>query len=123
MKRPSCWKPAIAAWGAVALLMAVCGCSQEASKARHLKRGEHYFAKGQYEEAIIEYLNVLRIEPTNSVAIRQLGMAYFERQDARRAVPFLLNAEQHAPEDLDIKQKVGSDFRLTKPEKKELGIK
>ena len=48
-------------------LVAAAGCarSPEAQKARHLERGDKYFAREQYQEAIIEYRNVLRIEPAD----------------------------------------------------------
>src|SRR5881628_1533125 len=52
----------------LALLLAMMGCarSPEAQKARHLARGDKYFAHAQYREAVIEYRNVLRFEPAKT---------------------------------------------------------
>ena len=60
------------------LLLAVvgAGCSREARKSRHLKRAEKYYQAEQYAPAEIEYLNVLKLEPVNPVAIRRLGLIY-----------------------------------------------
>jgi len=43
------------------------GCmrSPEAKKARHMERGDRYFAREQYREAILEYRNVLRYDERN----------------------------------------------------------
>ena len=48
-------------------LVVVVGCSRspEAQKARYLERGDKYAAREQYREAILEYRNVLRLEPAN----------------------------------------------------------
>ena len=46
--------------------------SPRAQEARHLRRGETYFAQAQFREAIIEYQNVLWIDSRNARAIRQL---------------------------------------------------
>ena len=47
------------------LLTVGCARSPEAKKARYLERGERYFQKEQYREAIIEYRNALRIDGNN----------------------------------------------------------
>jgi uncharacterized lipoprotein NlpE involved in copper resistance len=36
------------------------GCSNEAKKERHWKRGEKYFSENKFREAIIEYKNVIQ---------------------------------------------------------------
>src|SRR6266550_1283129 len=43
-------------------LVAGCARSPEAKKARHLERGDKYFSKAQYREALIEYANVLQLD-------------------------------------------------------------
>ena len=60
--------------GACLLVGSGCARSPEAKKARHLERGEKYFARKDYKDAVIEYKNVLRLEPANEVAIRKLGL-------------------------------------------------
>src|SRR6185295_3295871 len=65
----------------VALLIVVSGigCSREAKKNRYLERANRYFQAEQYEKAEIEYLNVLRLNPQNPVAVTGLGLICFEQ--------------------------------------------
>jgi Tfp pilus assembly protein PilF len=42
--------------------------AQEAKKGRHWKRGEKYFLENKFREAVIEYKNVLQIDPNNAGA-------------------------------------------------------
>src|SRR2546430_1959540 len=77
-------------------VIAVCGCwrSPEARKDRYLKRGDAYFTQERYHDAILEYLNLLRMEPTNVHAIKNLGIAHYELGELGQAYQFLLRAEQ-----------------------------
>ena len=79
------------AWIAVllSLWVVMTGCSQsvEAKKTRLLERGDQYFAKGQFREAIIEYANVIQIDPKNARAYRQTALARFELGELAQAVP------------------------------------
>ena len=84
------------AWVSIVLLLvslvsaAGCARSPEAKKARHLERGDKYFARGHYREAVIEYWNVLRFERNNPHAIRQLGLAHYEVGQPAQAFRYLL---------------------------------
>lgn len=66
----------------VAFLTLACfGCdwsSPEAKKAKHLERATHYFEKGQYQEAIIEYRNVAQADPKDAEAQYRLALAYLK---------------------------------------------
>jgi len=57
---------------AVLLPIAIsCSGSPEAKKAKHLERGDSYFAEQKFKEAIIEYKNVIQLDgsmPTHSNA-------------------------------------------------------
>src|SRR5215468_9263341 len=95
------------------LLMAVflaagCARSPEAKKARFLDRGDSYFKKEQYREAIIEYRNVLRIEGTNARAIQQLGLAHYQLGEFGQAARFLLKAQELTPDQLEVRIKLGT---------------
>src|SRR2546428_146523 len=83
-------------------LLVVAGCSRspEAQKARYLERGDKYAAREQYREAIIEYLNVLRYDPANTRAIRQLGLAHSQLGELAQGFRFLLKAQELTPDDL-----------------------
>ena len=75
-------------WFLLALSLALClgiGCSGEASKSRHLERANQFFKAEQFDKALIEYLNVLRAEPTNSLALRNLGLISYNQGDFRKA--------------------------------------
>ena len=96
---------------AAGLMLAGTGCSPAARESRHLSRGERYFAENRYPEAIIEYLNVLRLNPTNMAAIRGMGLANYQVGDARSAIQFLLLALQSEPDNTDLRIKAGTLYR------------
>src|SRR5207253_4681439 len=60
------------------LILAFGGCSQspEAKKAKHRERAITYFDKGQYQEAVIEFKNVVQIEPKDADAHYRLALTY-----------------------------------------------
>lgn len=84
------------------------GCSSEGKKNRHLKRGDTYFEKERFDEAVIEYMNALRVDASDPHAIRQLGLAHYALGDFRKAVPFLIKAQELEPDNMDIHLKLGT---------------
>ena len=98
----------------LAVLVAVAGCarSPEAQKARHLDRGDKYFARGQYREAIIEYRNVLRVEPANVRVIRQLGLAHYQLGEAGSAFDYLEKSHGLDPTNVEVRQKLAAIYLL-----------
>ncbi len=48
-----------------------------ARKERHLKRGEEYLTSLKFKEAIIEFKNVVAIDPEDPVGYYKLGLAYY----------------------------------------------
>lgn len=82
------------------------GCSKEGRKQRHLSQANAFFEKQQFEQARIEYLNVLRFEPRNALALKRVGKIYFDRGKLRESFPFLREAATVDPADLDIRTKV-----------------
>src|SRR6188472_2412624 len=85
-----------------------CQRSPQARKAHYLARADRYFAGGLYHEAIIEYLNVLRIDPTNTRALRNTGLAHFELGRRGQAYQFLLRSQQLDPEDIEARLKLAA---------------
>jgi tetratricopeptide (TPR) repeat protein len=60
-------------------LVLLAGCrSNEEAMAAHLKRGEDYAKDKKYAEAIIEYKNVLQIDPNRADAHYELAKAYLQ---------------------------------------------
>ena len=101
---------------AVALLSValVAGCSAEARKARHLERGDGYFAEKQYREAVLEYGNVVAIEPTNIHANGRLGLSHLELGEFAPAFRHLSIARQGAPDDVAVRLKLGTLYLLSR---------
>jgi tetratricopeptide (TPR) repeat protein len=104
---------------AVLLLMATvlaAGCSRspEAQKARHLERGDQYLQKGQNREAVIEYSNVLRIDPNDARAGRQLGLAHYQLGEFGRAFPYLVKASELEPDNADLRLKLARVYLLSR---------
>src|SRR5712691_2765326 len=98
------------------VLVAVAGCSRspEAKKARHLERGDKYFAKAQYREALIEYANVVRLDRTNARAIRHLALAHYQLGELGQAFPYLVKSQELEPGNAEIRLKLGSIYLLAR---------
>lgn len=96
---------------AVSLLAGVnTGCSAKARQARHLEKANRYFDAGQYDQAEVEYMNVLRNGGENARAIGRLGTIYFEEGRLQRAAPFLIKGSALATNDLDLRLKLGTFY-------------
>src|SRR5215469_2122502 len=95
-------------------LLAAAGCSRspEAQKARYLERGDKYAAREQYREAILEYRNVLRLDPANARATRQLGLLHNQLGEFAQAFRFLLKAQELTPDDSEVRLKLGGIYLL-----------
>src|SRR5438094_4399595 len=92
------------------MLAAGCARSPEAKKARHLERGDKYFSKAEYREALIEYANVLQLDQANARAIRQLALAHYQLGQMGQAFPYLVKAQELDPGDADIRLKLGGMY-------------
>ena len=88
------------------LVMFTCSCTSEMKKSRYLARAERYFQAGQYDQAKIEYLKVLRVDSGNAVAYARCGAMWADEGAPLRAAVFLLKARELAPEDLDNRSKL-----------------
>ena len=95
-------------------LAAVSGCarSPEAKKAQHLERGDRYFAKEQYRDALLHYRGALRIEPTNLHATRQLGLSHYHLGEYVQAYSGLTRARDMEPENRTVRLKLGTIYAL-----------
>jgi putative PEP-CTERM system TPR-repeat lipoprotein len=89
------------------LAVAVTGCTAKAKKTYHLQRANRYFDSGQYDQAEIEYLNVLRNDQSNAQAIGRLGVIYFDEGRFQHAAPFLFKGQELATNDLNLHLKLG----------------
>ena len=92
----------------VVLLTSGCGLTSEARKIRHTRLGDGYFETKKYREAIIEYRNVLKADPSNAHAILRLGLAHYQLGEMAPAYAYLMKSQEHDPNNLDMRVKLGS---------------
>ena len=63
----------------VTLTLSGCdGFSPDSKKAKHLQQGQTYFDKQQYREALIEFQNVLQLDPNNANTHYLLALTYLK---------------------------------------------
>jgi tetratricopeptide (TPR) repeat protein len=94
----------------VALLAVVAGCSKDAKIARYRDRANKHYAAGQYADAEVEYMNLLRSYPHDTVAVRQLGFIFFEEGRLPQAIQFLVKAHELEPDNLDTSAKLAVTY-------------
>ncbi len=95
---------------AVLLATVNTGCSAKAKQAYHLQKANRYFDAGKYDQAEVEYFNVLRNGGENALAIGRLGTIYFEQGRLQKAAPFLIKGVELAPNDLDLRIKLSGFY-------------
>lgn len=96
------------------VLSMLTGCSKEAKKERHWGRGEKYFSENKFKEAIIEYKNVLQIEPKDAKARYKLGLAYLKAGQFREAFSEFTKSVDVDPELLDARIQLGNLYLLSR---------
>ncbi len=79
------------------------GCSAGMKESYHLRRGNAFYAAGQFDRAEIEYLNVIRNNPENVTAISHLGEIYYVQGRMQNAGQFLYRARQLNTNDLTVR--------------------
>jgi len=92
---------------AVLLLTLVVACeSPEEKEARHYERGVELYEEGQDEKAMVEFRNVLRLNPKNADAIFHVGLIH---ERAKRLKPAFAAFEQATIEQPSF---VAAQFKL-----------
>ena len=87
----------------LSLLAALACQSDEAKLAEHLERGQAYVADEKWDEAIIEYKNVLQIDPNHADAHFQLSQAYLKSEKPREGFWELRETVRLDPSNHDAK--------------------
>src|SRR5947207_14803141 len=101
----------------LALVLVSCSCTSEVKKSRYLARADRYFKAGEYDQAKIEYLKVLRLDAANAVAYARCGAMWAAEGAPLRAGAFLMKAKELAPKDLDNRYKLALVYvRVTQPQ-------
>ena len=96
---------------ALAVSVSSLACSTEAKKARHLERGEEYFADGKYREAIIEFLNVIQLDENDRTANQRLAIALYNTGQLGPAFRYLQRAAEFDPDDMDVRVRLATIYR------------
>jgi tetratricopeptide (TPR) repeat protein len=100
------------------------GCSQmsaEEKKAEHEKRGQTYFAEEKYREAMIEYKNVVQIDPKDTDAHYQLALIHMKlggMNDLQQAFGELAKTVDLDPSIQEAQLKLSEFYLLARQPKK-----
>src|ERR1035438_346402 len=92
MSKLTHWVPSLT----LLLLLAIAdtGCTAKMKAVYHRQRADRYYDAGQFDQAEIEYKNVLRHDQQNARAWSRLGLIYFDESRPREAAYFLSRAGQ-----------------------------
>lgn len=82
----------------VAGLLTSCSRDPNARKQKYFQSGQHYFEKGKYREAAIEFVNALKIDPNYAEAHYQLAESYLKLQKEPGALQELDRTVQLQPD-------------------------
>src|SRR5258708_5472768 len=96
----------IVAAATIAILLT--GCTAASKKAHLAERAEKFFEAGEYDKAKIEYLNLIKIDPSDANAYARIGAMWALEGAPLRAGAFLIKALELAPDD------IGSRLNLTR---------
>jgi Flp pilus assembly protein TadD len=86
------------------------GCTAKMKASYHLRRANSYFDAGQYDQAAIEYKNVLRNNQQNAQAWSRLGVIYYDQGRLGEAAQILVRAQQLSTNDLEVRLKLGTIY-------------
>jgi tetratricopeptide (TPR) repeat protein len=98
VKLSSNWR-SILVLGLVAGLLSGCFLDPKVRKQHYFESGQRYFAKGEFEEAAIQFTNAVKIDPGWADAHFQLGESYMRLQRPDRAFQELSRTIELRPQD------------------------
>ena len=100
------------------LMLVMANCTQmtaEEKKATHYERGMAYFDEGKYQEAVIEFKNVIQIDPKDANGHYQLALSHLKIggiTDMQLAYGELTKTVDLDPSNQDAQLKLGELFLL-----------
>ena len=109
MKTPGSFSALIAA-GCLVLIIGGCTKDPAVAKQKHLEKAKAHYAKNQYNEAIIEVKNALRLDPKFAPALHLIGRAYAGKAWHLDAVRELRRANELDPNNLDAHIDLGRAY-------------
>lgn len=90
-------------------LLVIAGCqSDEERLETFIERGDQYVEDKAYAEAIIEFKNVLQIDPENAAAHQALSLAYLQVDKPREAYWEMSETVRLDPENTDARLRYGT---------------
>jgi tetratricopeptide (TPR) repeat protein len=96
------------------LLTGTMACSRDPERAKraYMESGDRYFQQKKYREAIVEYRNVVRLDPRSGEARRQLATAYLRTADPVNALREQVRAADLLPNDVRVQVDAGNMLLL-----------
>ena len=96
------------------------GCStSEEKKAKHLANARKYVESQEYKKAVIEFKNVIQIDPKDASAHYELGEVYLKLKKGSEAFRSFQKTTEIDPDHLDAQLKLGNIYLLTKRERRQ----
>lgn len=90
-------------------LLLLGGCADDAERiAEFMERGERYVESEEHEEAIIEFKNVLQIDPENAAAHEALSLSYLVVNKSREAYWEMSETVRLDPENIEARLRYGT---------------
>lgn len=93
---------------AVALLTSSVACTDTPEK--HVERGDKYRAEGKQREAIIEYLNAIKLDADNRPATLRLGPMLFDAGQVGPAFRYLQKGVEFEPDNVDLRVRLATIY-------------
>lgn len=90
------------------------GCSAEAKKERHWKKGEKYLSQNKFRDAVIEFKNVVKIDPDDARGHFQLGKAHLSTGEFREAYARFLKCIQIDPAFAEARVQLGKLYLMAR---------
>jgi len=84
-----------------------CNSNPDVVKQRYLSSGHHYFEKGDYEEAAIQFRKAIQLDPRFGEAYFRLAMSYMKLERWHEAYPALLQATELEPDRVEAHLQLG----------------
>ena len=97
---------------ALVVVLSVTACSNESKMNRHMERGNEYLAEGKIQEATIEFLNVVQINPEHPEANEILGITLFDSGQFAPALNYLQRSAEHSPENAEVRVRLATLYLL-----------
>jgi tetratricopeptide (TPR) repeat protein len=103
------WKGKTILFVSLAALIGAAGCRHDpqARKQHFMERGDGYFKDARYGEAVIEYKNAVREDPSFGDGYYRLGLALLRQGQWTQATQSLSRALLFTPDNLDARLRLG----------------